>query len=442
MLLVGNGLLVTRDTDNPLIENGCVAVDGASICSVGPTGKICLRYPHAEFVDAAGGLIMPGLINAHGHFYSSFSRGFTPPGKPAREFVEVLERLWWRLDKALSIDDIYYSTMTAAVDAIRCGCTTIIDHHASPNAITGSLFEIAKATRTAGVRASLCYEVSERDGPERADEGVEENIDFIDWAKRQNDPTLSGKFGLHASFTLSDAILEKCAEKMSGRESGFHVHVAEGAIDEQDSAERYGIRIAERFRNFGITGENSIFAHCVHIDKSEREIIKETGTSVVHNPESNMGNAVGATDVTGLMSEGIRLGLGTDGFACDMLLAYRLGNALCKHLNNRPNVGWTELHAMLFENNAKIAERCFPVKLGKLAPGYAADVIVMDYLPPTPISRDNINSHLLFGASGRGVVTTIASGKLLMKDGVLTSLDKEEIFAKARECAERVWKKI
>ena len=442
MLLVGNGKLATRNGKNNYIEDGCVAIDGATITDVGATGELRVRYRDAEFIDAKGGLIMPGFINTHEHFYSSFSRGFTPPGELARDFSEVLERLWWKLDKALTLKDTYYSAMTALVDAIRCGCTTIIDHHASPNAIRGSLFEISKATHEAGVRASLCYEVSERDGLERADEGIAENIDFIDWAVRQNDPIISAKFGMHASFTLSDATLGKCRDAMGGRNAGFHVHVAEGPIDEKDSTRKYGKRIAERFHDFGLTGNNSIFAHCVYVDKKEREIIKNTGTSVVHNPESNMGNAVGSTDVTGLMRDGITLGLGTDGFICDMLRAYHIGSALCKHVNKNPNAGWAELPTMLFENNAAIAERCFPVKLGQLAAGYAADVIVMDYAPPTPMTKNNVNGHLLFGASGHRVVTTIANGRVLMKDRRLVDLDAEEIFAKAREHAEGVWKRI
>lgn len=439
MLLLGNGRLITRDNDNLFIENGCVAMDGAVITSVGPTAEILAKYPCAEFLDAKGGLIMPGLINAHMHFYSEFSRGMAVPGAPAQHFGEVLERLWWKLDKALSLEACYYSAMCGIVEAIKCGCTTIIDHHASPHAVTGSLAEIAKATMGAGIRASLCYEVSDRDGAEIAEEGIRENTEFIKWAKAQNNPLISGKFGLHASFTLSDATLEKCREQVD-TDAGCHVHVAEGAVDEEMCVKEHGKRIVERFHDFGLTGENSIFVHCIHIDDTEKQIIKDTGTAVVHNPESNMGNAVGAANVVDLMKRDITLGLGTDGYVSDMLQSWRLGNALCKHSSKHPNVGWSELPAMLFKNNAAIAERCFPVKLGKLKAGFAADAIVLDYLPPTKLDGTNANGHLLFGASGRNVVATVANGRILMKDRKLTTLDRDEIFAKARECAEKVWK--
>ncbi len=442
MLLLGNGTVITRDTEKPFFNNGAVAINGNTIEEVGTTKELLSKYPEAEFVDAKGGIIMPGFINSHMHFYSTFSRAMTPPGAPSQNFDEVLERLWWRLDKALTLQDTYYSTMTALIDAIKCGCTTIIDHHASPYSVTGSLFEIAKATKEAGIRSSLCYEVSDRDGAAIADEGIKENIDFINWAEKQNDPMISGKFGLHASFTLSDKTLEKCREAMAGKIAGYHVHVAEGPGDEKDSQAKYGKNIVKRFTDFGITGKNSIFVHCIHINKDELEIIKATDTAVVHNPESNMGNAVGAADITTMVKEGVTLGLGTDGYLCDMVQSYRLGNALCKHACRHPNTGWGELPQMLFQNNREIAERAFPIKLGVLKTGFAADVIVMDYAAPTKLDDTTINSHLLFGSSGRNVVTTIANGKILMKDRQLTGLDRDEIFAKARECAAEMWKRL
>jgi len=442
MILVGNGQLITRDDSNPFIRDGCIAISGSAVSMVGTTADLRNKYSGAEFIDAKGGLIMPGFVNAHMHFYSTFSRGMTPPGEPAKNFKEVLERLWWKLDKALMLKDIYYSALTALVDCIRCGCTTVIDHHASPSNISGSLSEIAKAAMEAGIRSSLCYEVSDRDGQKAAYEGIKENIAFIDWTAKENDPMISAKFGLHASFTLSDRTLEKCLELTGNRNAGYHVHIAEGPADEEDSMLKHGKRIVERFRDLGITGRKSIFVHCVHINNAEKEIIKETDTAVVHNPESNMGNAVGTADVADMLRDGLLVGLGTDGYTSDMIQAYRVGSALCRHVSGNPDAGWTELPKMLFENNIHIAERCFPVRLGRLAPGYAADVIVMDYIPPSPLNSRNINGHLLFGASGRNVVTTVANGKVLMRDRKLTGLDRELIFAKARECASEVWKRL
>lgn len=443
MLLIGNGMTVTRDERNPFLADGCVAADGKLILEVGATAELRRKYRDARFVDARGGVIMPGFINAHMHYYSAFSRGFGGKGDvpPAENFAEVLERLWWRLDKALLLEGTYYSAMVCMIDCIKNGTTTVFDHHASPYAVRGSLFKIADAARETGVRSCLCYEVSDRDGEAITREGIEENVDFIKYAEGDGD-LLAGMFGLHASMTLSDATLAACAEASAGLNAGYHVHVAEGPGDEADSERKYGRRILERFKAFGVAGGRSIAVHCIHVNEDEKNILRETGTAVVHNPESNMGNAVGCSPVLDMFARGILLGLGTDGYVSDMIQSFKMANALHKHANGRPNAAWGEIPAMLFENNAAIAGRCFRAPVGRLAPGYSADVIVSDYIPPTPLSDKNINGHLLFGTNGRSVTTTVARGKVLMQDRRLTCLDEAEIFAKARECSKRVWERF
>jgi putative selenium metabolism protein SsnA len=441
MLLIGNGIVITRDADNPFLRDGCVAALGETIVGVGGTREMREKYPDARFLDARGGLIMPGFINAHMHYYSAFSRGFPGKGPGGRNFIEVLERLWWRLDKALTLDDVYYSALVCMADCIKNGTTTVIDHHASPNAVTGSLFRIADASREAGIRSCLCYEVSDRDGLETARQGIAENAAFIKYAAEDKTGLLAGMFGLHASMTLSDATLEACAES-GGAESGYHVHVAEGLADEDDSALKHGKRVVPRFRDFGMLGRRSIAVHCVHVDEDEKEILRESGAAVVMNPESNMGNAVGCCPALDMCSKGILVGLGTDGYVSDMLQSFKMANAILKHDSKRPDAAWAEVPAMLFSNNAQIAGRYFSVPIGRLAPGCSADVIVLSYLPPTELDGENINGHLLFGASGRSVTATVARGRVLMEDGKLTELDEAEIYAKAREHAKKVWERF
>lgn len=443
MLLVGNGILITRNSENPYFPDGAVLIDGGLVKEVGETKALRSKNPDAEFVDARGGVIMPAFINAHMHYYSAFSRAFPGKGGPAAEnFNEVLERLWWRLDKALTLDDTYYSALVCMIDCIKNGSTTIIDHHASPHAITGSLFSIAEAAKLTGLRNCLCYEVSDRDGEAIMHEGIKENVDFIRHAAADSSGMLSGMFGLHASMTLSNPTLEACVKAMDGLDAGYHVHVAEGPGDEVDSEQKYGKRIIERFQDFGITGPRSIAVHCIHVDDKEKDILKNTGTAVVHNPESNMGNAVGCSPVLDMYKRDILLGLGTDGYVSDMLQSFKMANALQKHHNRHPNVAWAEIPAMLFSGNAVIAGRYFPTPVGRLAPGCAGDVIVSDYLPPTELTDANINGHLLFGASGRSITTTIANGKVLMRDRQLQGIDEQEIYAKARECSRKVWERF
>lgn len=442
MLLIGNGMLITRDPDNPYFADGCVAVEGKWITEVGKTSELRSQNPGSRFIDAKGGLIMPGFINAHMHYYSAFSRGMFTKDPPAQNFSEVLERLWWRLDKALTLEDTYYSALICMIDCIKNGTTTVLDHHASPHAVKGSLFEIAKAAQQTGIRSSLSYEVSDRDGEKIMREGIAENMDFIRHARKEGTDLLHGLFGLHASITLSNETLALCREAMGSESAGFHVHVAEGPADEVDSEKKYGKRILERFREYGILGNKSIAVHCIHLNKREMEILKETDTAVVHNPESNMGNAVGVTPVLKMCEQGLLVGLGTDGYVSDMLQSYKMANALQKHAAEHPNVAWAEIPAMLFENNRVIAERCFDIPLGRLAPGYSADVIISDYAPPTALSDTNINGHLLFGTSGRSITTTVARGKILMEDRKLVDLDEQEIAAKARELSASAWQRF
>lgn len=436
MLVVGNGPVITRDDERPFLPDGAVAIEAGRIVAVGPAGEIRRRYGGADFLDAEGGLIHPGLINGHMHFYSTFARGFGGKGGSAATFTELLERLWWRLDKALTPEDCHYSALYAVVEAVKCGCTTLIDHHASPRAVRGSLFEVARAVVDGGLAACLCYEVSDRDGPEAAAEGIAENKAFIDHVAASGESRLAATFGLHASMTLSDATLERCAA--AGEGAGFHVHVAEGPEDERLCRERHGRSIVERFGRFGLLGPRSLAVHCVHVDDAEKELLAETGTAVVHNPESNMGNAVGFAPALDLMKRGVLVGLGTDGYVSDMFRSLALASALQRHGLADPDAGWAEVPKMLFRNNARLADRYFSCPRGRLAPGFAGDVIVIGYRPPTELSEKNVDGHLLFGPGAVNVVATVASGEVLMKDRCLTRLDEARIAARCRELARAV----
>ncbi len=442
MLLVGNGKVITRDAAKPYLPEGCVAIQDNVIAEVGTTEELRKKYPRADYIDAAGKVIMPGMINTHMHLYSTFARGMALKDAPPGNFLQILERLWWRLDKVLTLEDIYYSAMLPLVDCIKNGTTTIFDHHASPGAVKESLFTIAKATKEMGVRSCLCYEVSDRDGDEVMEQGIQENMDFIRHAKDAADEMVKGMFGLHASLTLSDATLAKCCEANAGSGVGYHVHTAEGLADVIDAQEKYGQRVVERLASFGILGPKTITAHCVHINEEEMALLKQSSSRVVHNPESNMGNAVGAAPVMEMMQRGVFVGLGTDGYTSDMFESFKVANILHKHTQQDPSAAWVEVPNMLFKNNPLIGQEYFDKPLGCLKPGAYADVIVVDYTPPTPMTTDNLNSHILFGMSGRAVDTTIINGRVVMHNRRLQGIDEEQIYAQARELAHKVWERF
>jgi putative selenium metabolism protein SsnA len=442
ILLVGNGRLITRDAQQPLVENGCVAIRDGVIVEVGTTAELRENYSAAQFVDARGGLIMPGLINGHMHLYSTFARWMALKDSAPGNFVEILERLWWRLDKVLSLEDVFLSAMVAMIDCIKNGTTTIFDHHSSPGAIFGSLFRIAEAAQLTGLRSCLCYEVTDREGAEVTTQSIDENSAFLEFCRKSGDSLVSGLFGLHASFTLSDATLARCSRAAADLDAGFHVHVAEAESDVAQCRREYGKRVVERFYDLGILVPRTIAAHCVHVGDREIDLLESTKTNVIHNPESNMGNAVGCAPVLDMASRGVRVGLGSDGYTCDMFESLKVANLIHKHQSGEPGAGWAQPPAMLFDRNAEMASACFRRNLGKLAVGAAADVIVVDYDPPTPLTPSNINSHLLFGVSGRSVRTTIIGGRIVMQDRELPDIDEAEILARARGAAERLWERF
>lgn len=441
MLLVGNGRLITRGESNRLIENGCVVTDGTLIKEVGDTKALREKYPEAEFIDARGGVIMPGLINAHNHIYSAFSRGLAINGYSPKGFLDILDGLWWTIDRNLSVEDSRWSAMATYLDCIKNGCTTVFDHHASYGGISGSLFAIAEAAKELGVRTSLCYEVSDRDGEDKMREAVKENADFIKFAEADSTDMVKAMMGMHASFTLSDKSLALCREN-TPKNVGFHVHVAEGMDDVYDSLKKYGKRVINRLFDNDILGEKTITGHCIHVNGIEMDIIKQTDTMVVHNPESNMGNAVGIPPCMEMMKRGILLGLGTDGYTNDMFESEKVANVIHKHVLCDPTVAWGEVPQMLFKNNALMANRSFKTKLGVLEAGAAADIVVSDYDPLTPMTADNCDGHILFGMSGRSMTTTIINGAVKMKNRELIGIDAEAIMAKCREQSAAMAKRI
>lgn len=441
-MILKNGRVITQDKDRPYIENGAIVIKGNRIVDVDTTEKILEKYSNDEVVDVDGKVIMPGFINTHHHIYSAFARGMASSGKPNENFLEILENLWWKIDKKLSLEDLKYSAYTTYIDCIKKGVTTVFDHNASPFAITGSLDSIADAAKDLGLRTCLCYEVSDRDGEKIAQEGIDENINFIKKYNTDEQNMIKGMFGLHASFTLSDETLRKCDEELKGLNAGYHVHVAEGIDDLEQCLEKYGKRVVERLRDMNILGDKTIAVHCIHVTDDELNILRDTNTMVVHNPESNMGNAVGCQPFLELHQKGITIGLGTDGYTSDMTESMKVANIIHKHVKQNPSVAWGEVPVSMFENNRKIAQKYFSGDLGILRAGALADVIVVDYDPLTPMNENNINSHILFGFTGKDVVTTIIDGKVIMQDRKLVGINEKEIFKTSREVAKKLWDRM
>jgi len=438
-MLITNAKLITWEANNQILEDHAILIENDRIKEIGKSSELKNRYPEIEWLDARGQYVLPGNICAHTHFYSAFARGMAIPGPAPKDFPEILQKLWWPLDRSLDAESIQYSVLPSLIDAIKHGTTTLIDHHASPNAIDGSLDIIGDAVEQSGLRAVLCYEVTDRDGEAKMQAGINENVRFI---KKTKDPLLSSTFGLHASLTLSDSSLDLCRQAAPD-DVGFHIHTAEHESDEYDSLNKSGLRVIDRLQKHNILGPNTITAHGIHFDAREIQILAETKTWLSHQPRSNMNNGVGVAPIESMLRAGIKVCLGNDGFSNAMWEEWKAAYLLHKvHHRDPRRMGGYDVAQMAVYNNAALANIFFPTAtIGQLIPGAFADIIFVDYQPNTPMTAGNLPWHIIFGVQQSMVTTTIVAGKVLMKDRELLTLDEKEISAKAREIAPRVWER-
>lgn len=444
-LLIHNVTCFTNCEHDAILTGSAVAIKGCRICEVGP--EIALKEKYREFtqLDGHGRLLMPGMVNVHTHFYSTFARGLALP-VPPKNFAEILSQLWWKLDAALDLEAVYYSALIAAITMVKHGVTAVIDHHASSTAVDGSLDRIQAALSSIGARGVLCYETSDRDGKPIAQQGLRENERYVNLcqaASRENpDHPFGALVGLHASFTLDDDTLERAAALCQSHGTGCHIHVLEDEVDRDVTRRKYQSGVVDRLERFGILGERTIAAHCIHVSESEKDALAQTNTIVAHNPQSNMNNAVGRTDAFGLMQRGILLGLGTDGMSPSLFPDARTAHLLHKHDLGDCNAGWNEMQRVVLQNNPEIYRKVSGRQVGQIKPGYLADLILVDYYPPTSMTSDNLWGHFLYGIADARVDTTIINGEIVMQNGVIPNLDEREVAHNARLAARRVWERF
>ncbi|MCD4690185.1 putative aminohydrolase SsnA [bacterium] len=449
-LLIAGGTVFTGGESERVVPDGAVLVVDGRVAAAGPAREIEAAVAGSRDIarlDARGGLIMPGLVNAHTHLYSALARGLMADIEPSSSFVEILEHLWWRLDRALTNEHSWYSAAAGALDLIANGTTTIIDHHASQVHVTDSLANVSEALADVGIRANLCFEVTDRDGPEKRDEGLAENEAFArhvaeERASAGGEGLSSASVGLHASFTLDDETLDRSAALAQELGIGCHIHVAEDRADVDDSLKRSGRRVVERLHGHGILGERSVAVHSIHLSDAEFELLRDTDTIVVHNPQSNMNNAVGRSNVLRMLDEGILVGLGTDGFAASMFDEMKVANLIHRHDAGDPRVGHDIAMQLGIRNNPRIATRLIGDTVGVLEPGALADVIILDYDPPTPLVDGNFAGHLIFGLTGGMVNTVVVNGEIVLRDREFVAVDARATRARARELAQDLWRRM
>jgi putative selenium metabolism protein SsnA len=426
-MILANARILTFDAANRILDSGFVEVGPGGLI-----GRVGRRRPRGgEVVDCGGRLLMPALIDCHSHLYGSLARGISLHGKPPADFPAILKKLWWRLDRALDADDVYYSALIGLMDSARCGVGTVIDHHSSPNACPGSLDVIERAFRKVGLRGATCYETSDRNGRRAAEEAIRENVRFLERAR----PTalVKAAFGLHAAFTLSDRTLRACVEANQPLGGAFHVHVAEGRCD------RGAVR---HLCDFGILDERALAAHCVHVTAAERGLLARRGVNAIHNPQSNCNNAVGAAALPEMFRAGVLVGLGSDSYSPRLWDEFKTALHVQKLRLGDPRAAQAEAFAAAFRNNATIVKKVWGLELGRIETGAQADLTLMDYFPPTPLTPENVFGHLLFGISNAPVDSLMVDGRWVLRQGRFANLDERAIAAKASARAGKLWERF
>jgi putative selenium metabolism protein SsnA len=401
------------------------------------------RPADQEIIDAQGKLLMPALINCHTHLYSTLARGISLPGRAPRNFPEILKKLWWRLDRALNLDDVYYSALVGLIDSAKCGVGTLVDHHSSPNACPGSLDRIEQAFREVGLRGVLCYETSDRNGGASAAEGLRENIRFLEGhSSGPGDGLIAGSFGLHASFTLSDRTLRRAVEANQSLRAGFHVHVAEDRCDLEDSRRHYHQSPVMRLRDLGVLDDRSLAAHCVHVTTRDITALARRQINVVHNPQSNCNNAVGMARLVEMFRQGVLVGLGSDGYTPRMWEEFKAAFHVQKLRERDPRVAHAEAYAAALLNNRTIAGKIWGWEIGRIETGAEADLLLVDYYPPTPLDSNNLFGHFLFGIANAPVDSLLVNGRFVLRGKECVTVDERQAAEEASLRARALWERF
>jgi len=436
-LLVKGGVAVTMDQKRRVIKDAGVAVVDDKIAAVGPLEDVSKGFGADEVVDAKGCIVMPGLICSHTHLYGIALRGSALNIEPPSDFLQILQRVWWPVDEKLTHQDAYATTLAAGIESLMNGTTCYADTYSAPNAIEGSLDQIAKASNEVGLRGVISFEATERRSADEGTRGLKENLRFI---RSRDKGRAMGMISLHASFTVSDDLISRGVEASRGHRVPLTIHVSEGPNDGYHNMERYGKRSVERLQERGLLSPRAVLAHCVHLNEREIELIAKSSASVAHNPMSNMLNAVGVASLMEMVDHGVNVGLGNDGYIFDMFENMRAGFLLQRVARRNPNrPSPQEVVEMCTINAAKAYGLS---SLGSIEPGKKADIIVVrPAFAATPYSG-SIYGYIINSLRGPDVRDAMVDGQLVMRDRKLLTLDVQKVEAKVLRAMGRLWQRL
>jgi len=413
------------------IEKGWIDISNGMIESIGHAKTP--PSPDVQCIDMGGKTVLPGVINAHTHLYSSLAMGMPPPSVKPVNFTEILQRIWWKLDRGLDADSVLASFQVGLLQAIKSGVTTVIDHHSSPNFIDGSTHRLVDTAGAFGIRVATAFEISDRNGYLTFTRALDENLTAVhDFASKEN---VHPMIGIHASFTLSDTSLStirSALKNLSG--TGIHIHVAEDKSDEDHACSLGYESVIKRLHHFDLLTDRSLIIHGIHLKRADADLLAEISASLVHCPTSNANNRVGSLSTEVILQ--LSAGLGTDGMQANLVKEAKTGSSIrsASHHGSGKSVNYIEL---LYRNNPVIAGQLFQQKIGKIESGYPADLAFYDYHPFTEITSGNWSAHLLSGMDEPSDVMT--RGIFRVKDHQFKFGNEAEIRSHARLASRRLW---
>jgi 5-methylthioadenosine/S-adenosylhomocysteine deaminase len=436
-LLVKNGTVLTMDERRRIVHDGTVVVQDGKILKVGPTDIVSKGFASDEVIDATGCIVMPGLICAHTHLYGIALRGSALNVKPPSDFLQILQRTWWPLDEKLTNEDAYATTLAASIDSVKTGTTCFADTYSAPNRISGSLDYIAKALNQVGIRGIISFEATERRKATEGKRGLKENIRFI---RKKDKGRAMGMISLHASFTVSDELIIEGTEASAKYKVPLTIHVSEGPNDVYHNIERYGKRTVERLYETGALSYRTVLAHCVQLNQREIELTAKTKASVVHNPMTNMLNAVGIAPLREMIRGGINVGLGNDGYVFDMFENMRSAFLLQRVARRDPN--WPSPQEIVEMSTVNAAKAFGLHSIGSIAQGKRADILVIR--PPfiaTPYTG-SIYGYIVNGFKGSDVKDVIIDGEVVMRERAIANIDIEKTENQVLKSMNNLWSRL
>jgi cytosine/adenosine deaminase-related metal-dependent hydrolase len=434
-MLILPAWLVVSAQEKPLEDWG-VRIAGQIIADVAPNAVLKERFPGEETWGAPGQVLTPGFVDAHTHLYGLLAHGI-PLAKAPSGFMPFLEDFWWPLvENRLDKEMINAATDYNCAAMIRSGITSFYDCEEAPNALPGILNAQAEVVRSRGLRGVLSFEATQRLSANNGQLGLQENAEFTD-ATNTHGELVKGLMCYHTTFTCDAPFIHQAYRMAEERSVLVHAHCSEGAYEPRYALEKFGKRPIEYYESLGVLSERSLLSQCVQVDEAEIELLARRKARMTHMPLSNCEVGGGIAPVPALVAAGVTVGLGSDGYITDFFEVMRGAFLIHKANLQDPTVMPAALVWYLATEGG--AKAIGLENVGRLSPGWQADLQLFRADLPTPLKEHNLYDQTLLYCHQTDVTGTMVAGKTLMREGIVSGVDGAALRERTRAAAERLW---